>query len=94
MSYIGMYFVGGAFNLVFFILSVVGYFYIARKTGKRFIFWLPFAGAWLVSFISYLLLIFGTPSDMWYITFIRVVTYILFLSTITSMFVELKRTKK
>ena len=94
MSFVGMYFVGGLFNLVFLILSIVGYFYIYRKTGHKFIFWLLFASAWLVSCISYVLLIFGTHSDVWYITLIRIVTYLLFLATIISMFLELVKSKK
>jgi hypothetical protein len=94
MSFIGMYFVGGAFNLVFLILSILGYYYVAHKTGNKFIFWLFFAGAWLVSFISYIFLISGAPSDVWYITLIRIVTYLFFLATIISMFLELSRLKK
>lgn len=94
MNFISMYLVGGIFNVVFLILSIIGYFYVARKTAKKFIFWLLFASAWLVSCISYILLIFGTPADIWYITFIRIVTYLLFLATIISMFIELSRFKK
>ena len=94
MNFIGMYLVGGVFNLAFLILSIIGYFYVARKTGKKFIFWLLFASAWLVSCISYIFLIFGTHSDVWYITLVRIVTYLLFLATIISMFLELGRFKK
>lgn len=94
MSFIGMYFVGAVFNLVFLILSIIGYCYIARKTGNRFIFWLLFAGAWLVSCISYIFLIYGTHSDVWYMTLIRIIAYLLFLTTIISMFLELVRFKK
>ena len=94
MSFIGMYIVGGAFNLVFLVLSIVGYFYIARKTSNKFIFWLLFAGAWLVSCISYILLISGVHSEVWYMTVIRVVLYLLFLGAIISMFLELVRCKK
>jgi len=94
MSFVGMYFIGGAFNLAFFILSIIGYFYIARRTGNKFIFWLLLASAWLVSFISYIFLIFGSPSDVWYMTLIRTVTYLLFLATIINMFLELGRFKK
>jgi hypothetical protein len=94
MSFVGMYFVGGVFNLVFLTLSIIGYYYIARKTGNKFTFWLLFASAWLVSCISYIFLIFGIPSGVWYITLIRIVTYLLFLATIISMFLELVRFKK
>ena len=94
MSFVGMYFVGGVSNLVLLILSIIGYFYIARKTGNKFIFWLLLASAWLVSFISYILLIFGSPSDIWYMTLIRTVIYLFFLATIINMFLELGRFKK
>jgi hypothetical protein len=94
MNLTGMYLVGGIFNLVFFILSIIGYCSIARKTGNKFTFWWFFAVAWLLSLISYVLLITGTPSDAWYITTIRICTYIFFLATIISMFVELARLKK
>jgi hypothetical protein len=91
MSFVGMYVVGAISNLVFLILSLIGYFYIARRTGNKLAFWLIFASAWLVSFISYISLMFGAPSDVWYITSLRIVTYLLFLATIISMFLELKR---
>jgi hypothetical protein len=94
MSFIGMYIVGAAFNLVFLILSIAGYFYIARRTGNKFIFWLLFAAAWFFSFLSYIFLLTGTPSDMWYITLIRIITYIFFLATIISLFVELIKAKR
>jgi len=94
MNFVGMYFVGGIANLVFFVLSIVGYFYIASKTGNKFVFWLLFAGGWLVSCISYILLILGSPSDVWYMTSIRIVTYLFFLATIISMFSELGRIRK
>jgi len=94
MSSVGMYYIGGAFNLVFFILSIIGFFYVTHKTNNKFIFWLPFAGAWLVSFISYVFLILGSPSNIWYITLIRVITYLLFLTAIINMFLELARFKK
>jgi len=93
MSSVGMYYVGGIFNLIFLVLSFIGYFYINRKTGTAFMFWLLFAAAWLLSFISYIFLIFGAASDAVFITVIRIFTYIFFLATIISMFMELKRKK-
>ncbi len=75
-------------------LSIIGYFYITRKTGIKFVFWLFFAAAWFFSLVSYIILIFGAPADAWYITLIRVLNYIFHTATIISLFVELVKLKK
>jgi hypothetical protein len=89
-----MYFVGLISNLVFLVLSIWGYFYVVRKTGNKFLFIILFAAAWLVSALSYILLISGTPADVWYITCIRITNYILFLAATVSLIVELIRIKR
>jgi len=94
MNFVGMYFVGGAFNLVFLVLSIIGYYYIVRKNGSRLALWWYFGAAWLLSLVSYIFLIFGTPSDALIITIIRVLTYLFFLAAIISMFVEIAKLKK
>lgn len=94
MSPVSMYYVGGIFNLVFLVLSIAGYYYVARKTGNKLMFWLLFACAWLFSCISYVFLIYGAPSGAWYITLIRILTYLFFLGTIISMFIALAKFRK
>lgn len=94
MSVPYMYYVGLVSNLVFLLLSIFGYLYISNKTGKRYLFVILFAASWLVSGLSYVFLVSGTPADEWYITLIRIITYILFLNTIISLIVELARFKK
>lgn len=89
-----MFYVGLVDNLIFVILSIWGYFYIYRKTGKKWNFIPIFAAAWLASAISYILLISGVSADIWYITFIRIVSYVLFLATIIVMIIELARPKR
>jgi hypothetical protein len=88
-----MYYVGCGANWLFFILSLGAYFYIGRKTGKKLAFLPIFAAAWVVSAISYLLLIGGASAGEWYITLLRVITYVLFLSTLLTLTVELSRPK-
>jgi len=88
-----MYYVGCGFNWLFFILSLGTYFYIGRKTGKKLAFLPIFAAAWVTSAISYLLLIGGASAGEWYITLIRVITYVLFLSTLLTLIMELSRPK-
>ena len=75
-----MYYVGLGFNLLFLLISIGGYFYIMNKTGKKWSFILLFASAWTVSGLSYIFLINGVSSGEWYITLLRVITYILFLA--------------
>lgn len=88
-----MYYVGCGFNWLFLILSLGAYFYIGRKTGKKLAFLPILAAAWVTSAISYLLLIGGASAGEWYITLIRVITYVLFLSTLLTLTVELSRPK-
>ncbi len=94
MDFSAMYLVGGIFNLLFLIASIVGYFYMAGKLGKKFSFWLFFAVAWFFSMLSYIFLILGAPSSAWHITLLRVLTYIFHAGTIASLFVELVKFKK
>jgi hypothetical protein len=84
-----MYYVGCGFNWLLFLLSIGGYFYVLNKTSKKWSFILVFAAAWAVSGLSYVFLVSGVSSDEWYITLLRVITYILFVSTLLSMIVEL-----
>ena len=84
-----MYIVGLVFNLIFLVLSVFGYIFINNKTGKKWSFILFFACAWLVSALSYIMLICGIHAEEAIITGIRVITYVLFLATIVSLIVEL-----
>ena len=88
-----MYYVGCGFNWLLLILSLGAYFYIGRKTGKKLAFLPILAAAWMTSAISYLLLIGGASAEEWYITLIRVITYVLFLSTLVTLAVELSRPK-
>ncbi len=88
-----MYYVGCGFNWLLFIVSLGAYFYIGRKTGKKLAFLPIVAAAWVTSAISYLLLIGGASAGEWYITLIRVITYVLFLSTLLTLTVELSRPK-
>ncbi len=94
MNFSAMYLVGGIFNLIFFALSIVGCLKITRPNGSKFVFWTFFAVAWLVSLASYVLLIFGAPSEAIFITLLRIFLYLFFLATIISLFVELPRLKK
>ena len=86
-----MYIVGCVFNWLFVFLSLGAYFYILHKTGEKLVFLPIFASAWVASGISYVLLIGGASAGEWYITLIRIITYILFLTTLLTLTVELAR---
>jgi hypothetical protein len=88
MNVPAMYYVGLGFNLVLLLLSLGGYFYVSRKTGKKWSFLAIFAGAWAISAISYIFLIYGAASSVWYITLLRVLTYLVFLATLLAFFSE------
>ena len=94
MNVPAMYYVGCGFNWLFVLLCTGGYFYIVNKTGKKWGFILIFAAAWLVSGLSYIFLIVGTSSGEWYITLLRIIAYILFLTMILSLIVELMKFRK
>ena len=91
MSLPAMYYVGCGFNWFFMLLALGGYFYILRKTGKKWGFMLIFAAMWVVMGLSYVFLLSGVSSGEWYITFIRIIGYVLFLAMILSMIVELTK---
>ena len=91
MSVPAMYYVGCGFDWFFVLLTLGGYFYILRKTGKKWVFMLIFAAMWVVMGLSYVFLLSGVSSGEWYITFIRIIGYVLFLVMILSMIVELTK---
>jgi hypothetical protein len=89
-----MYYVGCGFNWLLVLLSIGGYFYILNETSKKWRFILIFAAAWVISGLSYIFLVSGVSSNEWYITLLRVITYILFVSMLLSMIIELVKFKK
>ena len=89
-----MYYVGCVFNWIFVALTIGGYFYILSRTGKKWGFLITFTAAWVMSGLSYIFLITGVSSGEWYITLIRIITYVLFLTTIFIAIVELNKVKK
>jgi len=91
MNVPAMYYVGCGFNWLFVLLSVGGYFYILSKTNNKWAFILTFAAAWILSGLSYILLINGVSSSEWYITLLRVIAYIFFLATLLTLTIELVR---
>jgi hypothetical protein len=89
MAVPAMDYVGLVFNVVLLALSVFGYIYISNKAGKRWSFILFFACAWLVSALSYILLICGIDAASAMVTGIRILLYILFVAATVSLIVEL-----
>jgi hypothetical protein len=89
-----MYYVGLISNIIFLCLAIFGYSYIYGKTARKYLFLIYFAIAWLLSGLSYIFLISGTSADQWYMTLIRIISYIFFLATILSLIFELSRVKK
>ena len=94
MNVPAMNYIGCGFNWLFVLLILGGYFYILRKTGKKWVFMLIFASAWFVSATSYVFLIFGVAAGEWYITLLRTITYVLFLSMILTAIAELVKLGK
>ena len=88
-----MYYAGLVSNLIFLVLTIFSYFYISRKTGKKYLFLILFAIAWAFSSASYAFLVAGTSADIWYITTIRLIFYVFFLSMIISMTIELSKSR-
>ena len=74
-----LYYLGAYFDLLMTLASIAGYFYILNKTGQKWASILVFGSAWVVSALSYVLLVNDIPSNAWYITLLRVITYLLFL---------------
>lgn len=89
-----MYYVGLISNIIFLCLAIFGYINIYRKTAVKYSFFIYFAIAWLLSGLSYVFLISGASADQWYMTLIRIFSYIFFLATILSLIVELSKAKK
>ena len=89
-----MDYVGCGFDWLFVLLCLGGYFYIINKTGKKWVFMLLFSAAWFVMGISYICLICGLAAGEWYITFTRIIGYVLFLAMILMAIAELVRLGK
>jgi hypothetical protein len=89
-----MYYVGLGFNCFLLLLSLGGYYYVSRKTGKKWDFLAIFAGAWAISAVSYVFLIYGAASGAWYITLLRVLTYLVFVATLLAFISESVRPGK
>ncbi len=89
-----MYYVGLISNVIFLILAIFAYIYINRKATGRYLFLILFAFAWLFSGLSYVFLISGASANQWFMTVIRIISYIFFLATVLTLIVELSRTRK
>jgi len=76
------------------LLSIGAYFYIRARTDRKWNFLLVFASAWVVSALSYLFLISGVSSGVWYITLMRIVAYVLFVVMLVSAVLELAKPKE
>ena len=94
MSLPASIYIGLGFNWFFVLLTLGGYFYILRNTGKKWVFMLIFAAMWIVMGISYVFLVNGISSGEWYITLVRTIGYVLFLATILTAIVELVKSGK
>ena len=94
MSVPAMYYVGCGFDWFLMLLTLGGYFYILRKTGKKWVFMLIFTVEWMVMGLSYVFLISGASAGEWYITLIRIVGYVLFVAMILTMIIELAKLGK
>ena len=93
MNIPAMYIVGLLFNLVFAVLCLFGYFFINSRTSRKWNFIIIFLCAWLVSALSYILLIYGMHAEALVITVVRLVSYLLFLAMVAVMIVELLKLK-
>ena len=89
-----MYYVGLVSDIIFTLLGIFGYVYILRKTGTKYLFIILFTIAWLISTISYILLVSGASADESSVTVLRIIGYVFFLGTMVSLVVELSRSKK
>jgi hypothetical protein len=94
MSVPAMYYVGCGFDWLLMLLTLGGYFYILRQTGRKWVFMLIFTAEWAVMGLSYVFLITGTPAGEWYITLIRIVGYLLFVATVLTAIAELVKLGK
>jgi hypothetical protein len=93
MNVPAMYIVGLVSNVVFLSLCLFGYFYLGSKNKRKWNFIIIFACAWLVSALSYVLLIIGISANDLFITSIRIISYVLFLLTIIVLILELRKIK-
>jgi hypothetical protein len=87
-------YVGLGFTWLFVVLTLVGYFYLRSKMGKKWIFLVLWASAWGVMGISYVFLISGMAAGDCTITSIRTIGYLLFTSTIIIAIAELSKLTK
>jgi len=89
-----MYFVNCGFAWCLMLLCIAGYFYILRKTGKKWAFWPIFAGAWLMYGVSHSLILSGVSASEWYMTLLRVLGYLLVVASLFSLITGMKKTER
>lgn len=82
MDYPAVYYVNAVFAWILVVSSVAGYFVVSRKFGEKWVFWPIFAAAWTLFGTSHTLLLAGTSSDAWYILLLRVLAYVLLVSSV------------
>lgn len=86
-----MYFVNCGFAWCLMLLCIAGYFYILRKTGKKWAFWPVFAAAWTMYGVSHSLVLSGVSASEWYMTLLRVLGYVLVLAALCTLIVDMKK---
>ncbi len=88
-----MYYINVAFTWLLALLSLAAFFYTSRRTGEKWAFWPILALSWAVFGVSHALLLGGVPAGAWYMTFLRVLGYVVMIAAIFSL-VRKSRVKK
>jgi hypothetical protein len=77
-----VYYINISFTWVLVLINIAGYFIVARRFNEKWAFWPILAAAWACFAISHTLLLVGTAPDAWYIMPIRVLGYVLVISSL------------
>jgi hypothetical protein len=85
-----MYYVNVSFAWILVLLSLTGYFYVLKKKGEKWAFWLVFAAAYVMFGTSHALVLAGTSANEWYMTFLRVLGYVLMVGALLVLMVRKK----
>ena len=85
-----MYYVNISFTWLLVLISIAGYFYISNKQGEKWAFWPISAAAWALFGTSHALLIAGISANVWYITLLRVLGYVLMVIALSILVLRTK----
>lgn len=89
-----MYLTNLAFSIIIVIIAISAYFYHLHKTGKRLVFWPMMGGGFAVFAVTHGAQMSAFLTDVFALTLLRIIGYILVIFALALLIAEFRATKK